>query len=67
VIEDADGLRAIIDLYASHGFDFDFDFDFDFADLMIYQIAQLHQAVPIVTFDTRTARLAGVERLSAET
>lgn len=54
-IEDADLLGAALDPYLHTGA--------DFADLMIRAAANKHGALPLMTFDSKAARLAGVELL----
>ena len=54
-IEDADILSAALDSYLNAGA--------DFADLMIRGAAEKRGALPLMTFDKKAARLAGVELL----
>ncbi len=55
-IEDADILSAALDSYLNAGA--------DFADLMIRGAAEKRGALPLMTFDRKAARLAGVELLA---
>lgn len=51
-IEEGQALGAVLHLYADRGF--------DFADLMIREVSLRRGASPVVTFDSRAARLEGV-------
>jgi len=57
LIEDADDIGLMLELYRNDGF--------GFADLMIVAAARRAGAVELVTFDRKAARLPGVRLLSA--